>query len=172
MSFQTHCGCAPRRFAELRQSLQLFRFDLNIKLHPPRAQRPVSERDFASSNYRNLLLALKTKEKDLSNWAIFRAVEELIKIHAPKNWASSFVNEVDQSKKHDSSDVGATAQYLCECVDGITQGHRHGLQDEATTCPHVPQIVTTLCVMCTRVQREETQWHGIMQYSQPRDSRR
>ena len=112
--------CVPCRIAELRQTLQLFKLDPNIKLNPPREQRPVLERGFASSNYRNLLLELKTKEKELSNWAIFRAVEELIKIHAPKNWASSFVKELDQSKQHESSDVGATAQYLCKCVNGIT----------------------------------------------------
>ena len=118
--FQTHCGCAPCRFTELRQSLQLFKLDPNIKLHPPRAQRPVSERDFASSNYQNLLLSLKKSDKELSNWAVFRAVEELIKIHAPKTWASSFVAELDQSKEHGSSDVGTTAQYLCTSVNGDT----------------------------------------------------
>ena len=103
----------------MQQSLQLFKLGPNTKLELPRAQRPASERDFASSNYRNLVLALATNQQALSTWAIFRAVEGLIKIYAPKNWACSFVEELDQSGKHDTSDVGATAQYLCKSIYGL-----------------------------------------------------
>lgn len=68
---------------------------------------------------------LKTSEKGLSNWIVVRAVEELIKLHAPENWAASFVAELDQSKEHkcfDVGDVGATAQYLCKSARGIFRG--------------------------------------------------
>ena len=64
---------------------------------------------------------LKSSKKTISNWIVVRAVEELIKIHAPKNWAESFISELDQSKKHkafDQDHVGSIAQYLCKsyCV--------------------------------------------------------
>ena len=53
----------------------------------------------------------------MGSWTVVRAVEELIKIHAPENWARSFVRELEQSKKHecyDNGDAGAIAQYLCK----------------------------------------------------------
>ena len=106
------------RFAQLIQSLELYGLDPSIKLKPPRAQLEPSERTFESSNYRLLVDAVKDKHMEgekMSSWLILRAVEELIKIHAPKNWAKSFVTELVQSKKHEEGDLGTTAQYLCEC---------------------------------------------------------
>ena len=62
------------------------------------------------------MLELQANSKKMSTWTIVRAVEELIKIHAPDNWARSFVKELKQSEQHKTfaDDVGATAQYLCE----------------------------------------------------------
>ena len=62
------------------------------------------------------MLQLGSSEKKLTTWVVVRAVEELIKLHAPENWGKSFVKELDQSKKHKSfaaDDVAVTAQYLC-----------------------------------------------------------
>ena len=73
------------RFAKVKHSLELCGFDLNQRLHPPRAQRPVSQHTLASSNY---LLLTKANQSNLTNWIVVRAVEELIKLHAPTNWAS------------------------------------------------------------------------------------
>ena len=103
---------------EIMQSLELYGLDPNIKLKPPRAQVEPSDRTFESSNYRLLVDAVKTKHMEgekMSSWLILRAVEELIKIHAPENWAKSFLEELIQSKKHKERDLGTTAQYLCEC---------------------------------------------------------
>ena len=64
------------------------------------------------------MIEVQNSKKKLSTWIVVRSVEELIKIHAPENWAASFVHELDQSKKHDSfnhDDAGVTAQYLCKC---------------------------------------------------------
>ena len=99
----------------MRQSLELYALDPDHKLHTPRASRPLSQRSFASSNY--LSLMNQVQKKKMSTWIVVRAVEELIKIHAPENWAASFVNELDQSKKHksfDHNDPKITAQYLCK----------------------------------------------------------
>ena len=93
-----------------------------MKLKPPRAQIDPSDRTFELSNYRLLVDAVKSKRMEgqkMSSWLILRAVEELIKIHAPKNWARSFVNELEQSMKHkcfNDDNVASTAQYLCESV--------------------------------------------------------
>ena len=103
---------------EIIQSLELYGLDPNIKLKPPRAQVEPSDRTFESSNYRLLADAVKDKHMEgmeTSSWLILRAVEELIKVHAPKNWAKSFVKELVQSKKRKGGDLGDTAQYLCEC---------------------------------------------------------
>ena len=103
------------RFDELRQTLELYSIGANHKLHPPRVERPESERTFASSNYRSLLLQLPKK---VSTWIVVCAVQELIKIHAPGSWGESFVQELNQSKKHKSfgaDDAAETAQYLCTC---------------------------------------------------------
>ena len=81
--------------------------------HSPRADRPIADHTLAASNY---LLLLQANKKDLTNWIVIRAVEELIKVYAPANWAGSFVNELEQSKKHDAfseNNVGDTAQFLC-----------------------------------------------------------
>ena len=104
------------RFKELRQWLELYELDPNLKLHPPRAQQLESQRTFASSNYKLLVLEVKAKREKLSTFTILRAVEELIKMYAPKNWGHSFMQELNQSKKHGSfaDDVGVTAQYLCK----------------------------------------------------------
>ena len=107
------------RFKELRLSLELYGINPDLKLHPPRAQRPASQRTFASSNYKSLIRAANANTDKMSSWLVVRAVEELIKIHAPDNWASSFWRELKQSKKHEDvsqDDVGATAQYLCKCT--------------------------------------------------------
>jgi len=56
----------------------------------------------------------------MSSWLILRAVEELIKIHAPEQWAKSFVSELAQSKKRKGGDIGKIAQYLW------TSAKRHG----------------------------------------------
>ena len=106
------------RLMDIVQSLQLYGLDPTIKFNPPRALVDPSDRTFQSSNYRLLVHALKDKRIEAtktSSWLILRAVEELIKMHAPKNWAKSFVKELVQSKKHEGTDVGETAQYLCEC---------------------------------------------------------
>ena len=107
------------RFTELSQSLALYGLDPDTKLKSPRAQLDPSERTFESSNYRVLMDAEKKRhmEKEkMASWLILRAVEELIKIYAPKNWAKSFVTELVQSKKHKGGDIGKIAQYLCECA--------------------------------------------------------
>ena len=106
------------RFLDITQSLELYGLDPNIKLKPPRALIDTSDRTFESSNYRLLVDAVKDKRMEgqkMSSWLILRAVEELIKMHAPENWAKSFVKELVQSKKHEGEDLGETAQYLCEC---------------------------------------------------------
>ena len=103
---------------EITQSLELYGLDPTIKLKLPRAQVEPSDRTFESSNYRLLVDAVKDKNMEgqkMSSWLILRAVEELIKIHAPDKWAKSFVKELVQSKKHKGADLGETAQYLCEC---------------------------------------------------------
>ena len=104
------------RFTELRQWLELYELDPNLKLHPPRAQQLESQRTFASSNYKLLVLEVKAKREKLSTFTILSAVKELIKIYAPKTWGHSFVQELNQAKKHESfaDDVGVTAQYLCK----------------------------------------------------------
>ena len=64
-----------------------------------------------------LVDAVKSKQMEgqkMSSWLILRAVEELIKIHAPDKWAKSFVTELVQAKQHKNEDVGTIAQYLCE----------------------------------------------------------
>ena len=63
-------------------------------------------------------------QEKITTWTVFRAVEELIKMYAPKTWGLSFVQELNQAKKHGSmaakkhgsmtDDVSATAQYLCK----------------------------------------------------------
>ena len=114
--------CITCRFTELKNSLDLYALNPNLKLHPPRAQRPASEHTFASSNYRSLMTQLQESKTEMSTWIVVRAVEELIKIHAPENWAGSFVKELNQSKKHKSfneDDVGSTAQYLCKSLSVI-----------------------------------------------------
>ena len=106
------------RFAQLIQSLELYALNPSIKLKPPRAEIPPLERTFESSNYRLLVDAVKLKHMEgnkMSSWLILRAVEELIKIHAPDQWAKSFVTELDQAKKHKGGEIGKIAQYLCEC---------------------------------------------------------
>ena len=106
------------RLAKVTQSLELYGLDPSMKLKPPRARTDPSDRTFESSNYRLLVDAVKTKNMEgqkMSSWLILRAVEELIKIHEPENWAKSFVTELVQSKKHEEEDLGTTAQYLCEC---------------------------------------------------------
>ena len=106
------------RLTEITQSLELYGLDRSMKLKPPRAQIDPSDRTFESSNYRLLVDAVKTKRMEgekMSSWLILRAVEELIKIHAPENWSKSFVKELVQSKKRKEGDLGTTAQYLCEC---------------------------------------------------------
>ena len=106
------------RLMEVTQSLELYGLDPAIKLKPPRAQIEPSDRTFESSNYRLLVDAMKDNNmegQNMSSWLILRAVEELIKIHAPDKWAKSFVKELVQSKKHKGEDLGDTAQYLCEC---------------------------------------------------------
>ena len=103
---------------ELKQALELYGLDPSIKLKPPRAQVDPSDQTFESSNYRLLVDKVKHRHMEgqrMSSWLILRAVEELIKIHAPENWAQSFVKELVQSKKHKGGDLGETAQYLCEC---------------------------------------------------------
>ena len=109
----------PRcRLMEITQSLELFGLNPRIKLKPPRAQREPSERTFESSNYCLLVDAVKNQHMEahkMSSWLILRAVEELIKAHAPEKWAKSFVTELIQSKKHKGGDIGKIAQYLCEC---------------------------------------------------------
>ena len=102
---------------EIIQSLELYGFDPNIKLKPPRAQVEPSDRTFESSNYRLLVDAVKSKQmkgQKMSSWLILRAVEELIKIHAPEKWAKSFLTELVQAKKHKGGDIGKISQYLCE----------------------------------------------------------
>ena len=101
----------------VQQSLELCGFDASQSLHSPRADRPIADHTLAASNY---LLLLQTNKKDLTNWIVIRAVEELIKVYAPANWAGSFVNELEQSKKHDAfneNNVGDTAQFLCKFVN-------------------------------------------------------
>ena len=105
------------RLMEITQSLELYGLDPNIKLKPPRAQVDSSDRSCESSNYRLLVDAVKDKHMEAmetSSWLILRAVEELVKMHAPKNWAKSFVKELVQSKKHKGTEPGECAQYLCE----------------------------------------------------------
>ena len=102
----------------MMQSLELYGLDPSIKLKPPRAQVQSSQQTFESSNYRLIMDAIKKTDmetKKMSAWLILRAVEELIKIHAPEHWAKSFVKELVQSKKHKGGDIGKIAQYLCEC---------------------------------------------------------
>ena len=106
------------RLTTITQSLELYGLDPSMKLKPPRAELDPSDRTFESSNYRLLVDAVKSKRMEgqkMSSWLILRAVEELIKIHAPDHWAKSFVKELVQSKKHKERDLGTTAQYLCEC---------------------------------------------------------
>ena len=106
------------RLLLITQSLQLYGLDPNIKLKPPRALVDPSDRTFESSNYRLLVHAVKDKRMEAmktSSWLILRAVEELIKMHSPENWAQSFVKELDQSKKYEGTDLGESAQHLCEC---------------------------------------------------------
>jgi len=103
------------RFTELSQSLELYGLDPGTKLKSPRAQIDPLERTFELSNYRVLMDTIKKRhmEKEkMSSWLILRAVEELIKIHAPESWAKSFVTELVQSKKHKGGDIGKIAQYL------------------------------------------------------------
>ena len=88
------------RFKQLRLSLELYGFNPDLKLYPLRAQRLASERTFAASNFKALLAAMNANTNKMSSWLVVRAVEELIKIHAPENWASSFWKELDQSNKH------------------------------------------------------------------------
>ena len=109
--------CHACSFTENRQWLELYEVDSNLQLHPPRAQRPDSERILGRSNYRLLVLSAQANQGKLSTWTIFRAVEELVKIYAPKNWGRSFVQELNQAKKRGSmtDDVDVTAQYLCKC---------------------------------------------------------
>ena len=104
------------RFTELATLLALYGLDPSTKLHPARAQRPEKERNFASSNYRAIVIEVRAKEARISTYSVVRSVEELIKAHAKGNWAASFVKELDQSKKHKTfgKDVSATAQYLCK----------------------------------------------------------
>jgi len=64
-------------------------------------------------------MQLQKSETEMSTWIVMRAVEELIKIHAPENWARSFVKELNQAKKHkafNEDDAGSTAQYLCKSL--------------------------------------------------------
>ena len=103
------------RFTNVRQSLELYTLHPDHKLFTPRASRPATQRTYESSNYRTLMEAQQKSTKKLSTWIVVRAVEELIKIHAPENWAATFVNELDQSKTHNSDDAGVIAQYLCKC---------------------------------------------------------
>ena len=104
------CDDDACRFSELTNSLQLYGFDPNTKLHPPRAQRPNIERTLASSNYQSLILQARANQRKMSTWSVIRAVEELIKIHSHENWAASYVKELEERKKHKSfNDVGATA---------------------------------------------------------------
>ena len=100
----------------MQHSLNLYGFNPNIKLHPPRAERPASQHTFASSNYRALMLAIKDIAHKMSTWDAIRAVEELIKIHAPENWAQSFGKELKRAKSHNTftSDIAVTSQYLCK----------------------------------------------------------
>merc|ERR1712025_1039226 len=103
------------RLTEITQSLNLYGLDPSMKLKPPRALVDTSDRTFESSNYRLLVDAVKDKRMEgqkMSSWLILRAVEELIKIHAPDKWAKSFVKELVQSKKRKGGDLGETAQYL------------------------------------------------------------
>ena len=103
------------RFAELRQSLELYGLDPRIKLKPARTGLESSR--FESSNFRVLVDEVKNKHMEgqkMSSWLILRAVEELIKIHAPEKWAKSFLTELVQAKKHKGENVGIIAQYLCE----------------------------------------------------------
>ena len=119
------------RLTTITQSLELYGFDPSIKLKPPRAQVKPSERTFESSNYRLLINAVKDKHVDgqkMSSWLILRAVEELIKIHAPQNWAKSFVTELVQAKKHKGGDIGKIAQYLCRSAFEMV--------DKIRTCEH------------------------------------
>ena len=104
------------RFIELTNSLALYGLDPNTKLHQARAQRPEPEHNFASSNYRSIILQVRANEDGISTWSVVRAVEELIKIHSQGNWAASFVKELEKGKEHRSfsKDVAATAQYLCK----------------------------------------------------------
>ena len=104
------------RFIELTNSLELYGLDPNTKLHQARAQRPETEHNFASSNYRSIVLQVHANEHKLSTWSVIRAVEELIKIYSQENWAASFVKELEHGKEHKSfsKDVAATAQYLCK----------------------------------------------------------
>merc|ERR1712025_769345 len=111
------------RLTEITQSLNLYGLDPSMKLKPPRALVDTSDRTFESSNYRLLVDAVKDKRMEgqkMSSWLILRAVEELIKIHAPDKWAKSFVKELVQSKKRKGGDLGDTAQYLW------TSAKRHG----------------------------------------------
>ena len=96
--------------------MELYRLDPNIKLQLPRSQRPQSQQIFAWSNFLLLSLAVDANKHNISTWDVIRAVEELIKIHAPENWGLSFREEMEQSKKRKSSvdNVGVTAQYLCK----------------------------------------------------------
>jgi len=125
------------RFTELTHSLELYGLDPNTKLHLARAQRSESERNFASSNYKSIVVEVRAKQARISTWSVVRAVEELIKIHAHDNWAASFVKELEQCKKHKSfaKDVGSTAQYLW------TSAQRHG--------------TTELCSILNRAIRED-----------------
>ena len=102
------------RFAMVQKSLDLCGFETTQSLHPPRSCRPTADHTLAASNY---LLLVRAKKKKLTNWIVIRAVEELIKVYAPVNWAGTFVNELEQAKKHDAfnqNNVGDTAQFLCK----------------------------------------------------------
>ena len=106
------------RLAELRQSLELYGLDPRIKLKPARTGLESSR--FESSNFRMLVDEVKRSRSKgmegmkMSSWLILRAVEELIKIHAPEKWAKSFLTELVQAKQHKDGNVGKTAQYLCK----------------------------------------------------------
>ena len=59
---------------------------------------------------------VRANQGKISTWSVVRGVEELVKIHAHKNWAASFFKELEQCKTHKSfaHNVEATAQYLCK----------------------------------------------------------
>ena len=109
------CCADACRFSERRNSLQLYGLDPNTKLYPARAQRPETERNFASSNYRSIILEVRANQHKMSTWSVIRAVEELIKLHGHENWAASFVEELERRQSQKTfNDFAVTAQYLCK----------------------------------------------------------